>query len=382
MRSSVGSKREIRDGVWQVRVSVGYRRDGTQRVVSRTVHGTAQDADAEIVSIRASMGLAPSVGTGTTLDDYFWGVFSPDRHATTTSANAKTYDTIFRRHISGTLGAERIERITRQQVKAWILTLPAQSAPSYVRALRAILSQARFDGYIERSPMDGVSFRMPRGRDTTPRPVWGAREVKDALSRDDFRRSQLFPLWCVMAGAGLSRSEALAIDWEGIGWDSALGMDGETHWTAYVRVDGAVTATDGEKGPKNSRRYRTVPLPPLFADALHEVRGTGPICQSRRHTGDGWEYTGKRLTPSYVPKRWKALFDKGQPLEGLPFVWLNRMRATYATLLQASGVDSTMINAMQGRSQNSQVLYSNYLAPGGDAFADASRRMQGRVAGA
>ena len=46
MRRSVGSRREIKDGVWQVRVSVGYRPDGSQRVVSRTVHGTAQDADA------------------------------------------------------------------------------------------------------------------------------------------------------------------------------------------------------------------------------------------------------------------------------------------------------------------------------------------------
>lgn len=38
------------------------------------------------------------------------------------------------------------------------------------------------------------AFRMPRGRDTTPRPVWGAREVKDALPRDDFRKSQLSSL--------------------------------------------------------------------------------------------------------------------------------------------------------------------------------------------
>lgn len=58
-----------------------------------------------------------------------------------------------------------------------------------------------------------------------------------------------------------------------------------------------------------------------------------------------------------------------------PFVWINRMRATYATLIQGAGIDSTLINALQGRSQNSEVLYANYLNPYQTSFLDAAKRL-------
>ena len=120
-------------------------------------------------------------------------------------------------------------------------------------------------------------------------------------------------------------------------------------------------------------------LPP-FSDALHECAGSGPICQSRRHTKDGWVLSGRRLTPSYVPKLWKSYFEEGGPLEGLEFVRIGRMRATYSTMMQRAGVDRTIINAMQGRTDNSPVLYTNYLMPGIDTYTESARAMADLVA--
>ena len=96
---------------------------------------------------------------------------------------------------------------------------------------------------------------------------------------------------------------------------------------------------------------------------------------------DGWIPTGKRLTPSYVPKRWKALFEPGGALHGLPFVEIGRMRATYSTLMQQAGIDRTVINAMQGRTDNSPVLYTNYLNPGQATFSESASAMSRLVAG-
>ena len=53
------------------------------------------------------------------------------------------------------------------------------------------------------------------------------------------------------------------------------------------------------------------------------------------------------------------------------------MRATNATMMQSAGVDSTVINAMQGRSRDSKVLYSNYLSPYQETFDSAGRAMTG-----
>lgn len=371
--------REIRPGVYEVYAMCGYTQTGKRRRVSRTVHGTEAQAVEARMKLLADMGKYPTLGDPMTLDEYYWSYFSPDRHATTTEANAKTHDSIYRVHISPLLGSMDIGAITYLDIKRWIAQLPPQSAPNYVRTLRSVLAQAAYDGIIPESPMEGRRFRMPQGRDTTPRPVWGATEVMDALSRPAFRQSQLFALWCLMCGGGLSRSEALAIDWESIRWESALGMDSQEHWTAYVSIDSAVTTEDGMKGPKNSRRYRSVPIPSVFADPLHERRSTGPVCQSMRHTNAGPVPTGRRLTPDRIPERWKSYFAEDGCLHGLPFVWINRMRATYATLMQGAGIDSTLINALQGRSQNSEVLYANYLNPYQQSFLDASQLLNHRL---
>lgn len=98
-----------------------------------------------------------------------------------------------------------------------------------------------------------------------------------------------------------------------------------------------------------------------------------------RHTKAEPMPTGRRLTSDRVPERWKSYFDGGGCLRGLPFVWINRMRATYATQMQGAGMDFTLINALQGRSQNSEVLYANYLNPYQQSFLDASQTLNHRL---
>ena len=373
-RSKLGSKREVRPDVWQIRVSSGTREDGSRRTAYRTVRGNEVMADAAIVRLADEMGRCLSVGDAMTLDTYFWGYFSPMKHATTTNANANTYDSHYRSHIAPHFGQWDLARIGNLEIQRWINQLPPQSAPNYVRTLRAILNQAHFDHLKDDAPMGGeYRYKMPRGRRNTPLPVWGAQEVGLAMQR--LRGEQLYPLFLVMAGCGLSRSEALALDWEDISWNRVLMMDGVEHWSAMVTVKAAFTAEDGMKGPKNDRRYRSIPMRPPFSDELRDCMGSGPICQSRRHTKDGWKLSGKRLTPSYVPKRWKYLFGPGKPLEGLPYVEIGRMRATYSTLMQRAGVDRTIINAMQGRTDNSPVLYTNYLNPGSDTYSESAAAM-------
>ena len=378
-RSKLGSKREIRPGVWQIRVSSGTREDGTRRIAYKTVKGSEVEADAAIVQLSIEMGRCLSTGDAMTLDTYYWGYFSPMKHATTTNANANTYDSHYRTHIAPTFGQWDMARIGNLEIQRWINGLPPQSAPNYVRTLRAILNQAHFDHLKDDAPMGGeYRYKMPKGRRNTPLPVWGAQEVGMAMNR--LRGEQLYPLFLVMTGCGLSRSEALALDWEDISWNQALMMDGKPHWSAMVTVKAACTQEDGMKEPKNDRRYRSVPMRPPFSDELHACVGSGPICQSRRHTKDGWKLSGQRLTPAYIPKRWKALFGAGRPLEGLPYVEIGRMRATYSTLMQRAGVDRTIINAMQGRTDNSPVLYTNYLNPGSDTFTESAAAMAMLVA--
>lgn len=379
-RSKLGTKREIRPGVWKIGVSNGYREDGKRRTAWRTVHGNEIEADAAIVRLAEEMGRCLSTGDEMTLDTYYWGYFSPMKHATTTKANASTHDSNYRTHIAPHFGQWNLSRIGNIEIQRWINQLPPQSAPNYVRTMRAILNQAHFDHMKQDAPMGGeYRYKMPRGRTNTPQPVMGVYEIAQTLER--LKGAQLYPLWLVMVGCGLSRSEALALDWEDIAWSKVLQMDGKEHWSAIVPVKAACTSQDGMKEPKNDRRYRRVPMLPPFSDALHDCAGTGPICQSKKHLSDGWRLSGNRLSPDYIPKLWRSYFDEGGPLHGLQFVRIGRMRATYSTMMQGAGVDSTIINAMQGRTDNSPVLYTNYLMPGLETYTQSAMAMSALVSG-
>ena len=87
------------------------------------------------------------------------------------------------------------------------------------------------------------------------------------------------------------------------------------------------------------------------------------------------------MSPNQIPNKWRALFATDGKLAGLPFVQIGRMRATYSTLMQRAGIDSTIITAMQGRAENSRVLYTNYLNPAEDTFSESADTMQRLVNG-
>lgn len=350
-RSRLGSKRQRPDGSWEVRVTHGRRRDGSPRTVSRVV-ATEAEADAAIVSISAEMGRSPSMGDPMTVDAYFWGVFIPRKEAGRTRATVDFYTSAYRTHVAETFADLPLDAVPKATIRTWAAQLPAQSAPSYVRALRAILRSAWEDGLIADEPMRG-RLDLP-SRDTRPAPVWTAEQASEALSR--LRGADIEPLALVMVGAGLSASESRALSWSDLSADCS-----------EVTVAGAYTQRDGMKGPKTSRRYRTVPVLAVCAARLRELRGEGPLVLNRR---------GKRMGPGTVAKRWKALWESGV-MGGVPRIDMNRLRATHETLMLRAGVPDALNSAIHGHSQ--KVAYSNYLAPVSADAAEAARVANGLV---
>ena len=350
--SAVGSVRKIREGHWEVRVSGGYRRDGSQRSVSRVAR-SEEEAEAMRVRLAVELGRMPTLGDPLPLDAYFWGVFLPRVERTTTRANRDFYASAWRSHVSPALGHLDVGDVPHAAVAEWCSQLPPASAPAYVRCLRAVLRAAWADGLVAEEPMR-QRLRLPR-RSTRPAPVWTADEAAEAITR--VRGEDIEPLVLVMLGAGLSTSEALARSWEDFG-----------EGCASVEVSGAYTQRDGMKEPKTSRRWRTVPVLPQCAERLEELReaagGTGPICVNRK---------GQRMGPGTSPRRWARLFwgprsdlrtrEELAPcaLWGLPRIPMNRLRATHETLMQQAGVSDSLNAALHGHSQ--KVAYSNYLSP-------------------
>ncbi len=128
----------------------------------------------------------------------------PRKEASRTEATVDYYTSAYRTHIAGDFGGMQVNSIPRSAIRTWASTLPAQSAPSYVRALRAVLRSAWEDGLIAQEPMRS-RLDLP-SRDTRPTSVWTPEQASDALSR--LRGEDIEALALVMLGAGLSASEA------------------------------------------------------------------------------------------------------------------------------------------------------------------------------
>lgn len=341
-----GGKRRLPNGKWEARVSAGYTSSGSQRRVSRVVD-TEEEADAMRVRLSTEMGRSPTMGDRLTLDQYFWGVFMPRKRATRTKDTVRFHESNYRTHIADEFGRDDLSLITWSRIRSWASRLPAQSAPAYVRTLSAVLHSAWEDELLPSEPMRG-RLELPR-RDTSPSPVWDAETVSEALRR--LRGADIEALALVMVGSGLSASESRARDWE----DFGEGCRSVSMGTVY-------TETGGIKEPKNPRRYRTVPVLPSCAARLEELRlEGGPICVSRR---------GTRMSPRTVAERWKAMFEPGGRLRGLPHIKMSRLRATHETMMMQAGVSDALNAAIHGHSQ--KVAYSNYLVPVSASAAGAA----------
>ena len=373
-RRKIGNKTVLPDGRILVRVSRGTSLAGTQRTLSRVVD-TDDEAERTIAELAVRLGASPLAGERATLGWYFPALFLPGRRGTVTNAMMRQYESVWRCHVAPAFARVPMADITHAAVQAWLYTKTRPTAEKCVRVLRAVMGQARMDGCTDNRVMED-RYRMPAGT-RRPGPVWGADEVARALPV--VRRTDLGRLWAVMVGGGAGREEAYALYERDLAYTpvTRMGPDGpEEGWVATAVVDDAVTPDDGRKPPKNDRRYRTLVIPDPFATLLHDTRAEdpdAPICQ---------------MAVSSVPQAWRRLWEprrdgrepgpgswRGAMLEtGVPFVPINRMRATHETLMQQAGVQDTLNAALHGRS-NVQTGYRHYLAPGSPSAAAAAEAL-------
>lgn len=329
---------------WEVQACRGYREDGRQRRVSRRVHGTLRDAQALAVRLDIEMGANPSLGMLATLDSYFDGVFIPGR----SDLDPKTLDnyrTIWRVHVSPRFGSHPLAEPHPAEVQAWVSSMSRGTAMHAAKLLRSVLRDAFYMGILPSEPMRRP-LRYPRAKDGKL-DVWDGSEVLYVLSR--LHGHRLLPLVTVMVGAGLRRSEALALSWEDMSFSPG-----------YVRmtIDKAARREDG--GTKNAGSVRVVAVMEPFASILEGCRGEGPICA---------------ISEAGVRSLWPRLFHAGMPLEGMRYIPMKQLRATNTTLMHEAGVPDTTLSMVHGHT-DVRTDYRHYIAPTSTAADSAAKMLQ------
>lgn len=342
---------------YEVQATNGYRADGKRRRVSRRVHGTMRDAQAMAVRLDMEMGANPTLGSLATLDSYFEGVFLAS-HADLDPKTLGNYRTIWRLHVSPRFGSRPIAEPSPAEVQAWVSSMSRGNAMHAAKLMRSVLRDAWYMGLLPSEPMRRP-LRYPKAAQGKL-DVWSGSEVLYALSR--LHGHRLLPLVTVMVGAGLRRSEAMALAWED--------MEFRPGYVRMAVVRGA-HAEDGST--KNPASVRTVAMMEPFASILAECRGEGPICpMGEAAVRTLWPHLfGLRRREPKTGRRQ----DGSTPLEGMRYIPMKQLRATNTTLMHEAGVPDTTLSMVHGHT-DVRTDYRHYIAPTSTAADTAAEMLQ------
>ena len=353
MRRAVGSKREVVPGVWRLEVSAGYDPvTGKRNRPSSTIRGDEAAADRELARLMLGVGLVPT--TKLTLSEYVNEVWLP-----AISVRKRTYDEYeakMRLHVLPVLGKVRMDRLEPYLIDRWVLGLPKTRTGLHAfRVLHTALTRAVRWRIIEHHPLDSVE--APPDGEYEP-DVLAVDEANDYL--DAFAGHELEPFVVLAIGAGLRRSELMALEWSDVDLKAAT-----------VHITKGRHERKGEvwnEDPKSRTSRRLVSLPPWAVEALKPHRGIGPIT-TLKPSQVSYRY-GKRLRQVDAERRAK---DKD---DGLRYVPMKQLRHSHATIALAAGVDLVTVSRRLGHS-TATITDAFYLRPGRAADQRAAEAIDG-----
>lgn len=335
-RSAAGNVREVSPGVWQITVSAGYDpRTGKRRRKYSTIRGSRRDAERERARMVVLYSGAQAPSEDITFGEFFANWYMPDCRSRLRPTTCDAYEKDFAVLAEGALGPLALSRITPAVLDRWLASLPAsRRAKAYALARQVFRRAMRWD-MVPSDPTRKIDPPPPSDYEPDVLDAAGARAYLEAFRGSDVEAAVL-----VAIGAGLRRSEIVALDWSDV-------RDGA------VTVDDAITCAVGglhRDKPKSRFGFRTVALPASIAARLEELRGDGPLLVSN----------GRRMSPNTLSSKYSAAL-RDLP-DGVMRVPLKNLRHTSLTLALQGGADLLAVSRRGGHSTPS-ITSRYYLRP-------------------
>jgi integrase len=348
-----GSKRELRKGVWELRVSTGKNPvTGRYGLISKTFHGTARDADSALRDLIDQQ--APAVdGVGATfgqlLDQWLEECERLDLSPTT----LRTYRAHIKRTIRPRLGKVPLTALTAKHLDDLYGAMKESGkSTKTIRNHHAIISAALHQavrwGWVKTNVAEMAKPpRVPRTQVSAP----SVEVVQKVIEEAEHRDPRLAPLLMLAALTGMRRGELCALRWTDL--DLTLGI---------VKVSRSVVVVPGGLAEKSTKtdRARKVALDAVGIALLTEYR-----CEV-----DEWakEAGAKLAKDAFVfspfvgaatpfrPDNVTSFFIRVRDAVGAPSVRLHDLRHFTATQLIGAGVDIRTVAERLGHTDPSLTL--------------------------
>lgn len=346
-------------GHWQVQIYLGRTGDGKPRYHAITVHGTRDDAEAELFrllrEVRTGQYVQPS---SLTLGDFMLQWLEAARPRLTGNTY-EGYHTIIRAHIIPAIGSTKLAKLSPHTIQGYYSRLQttggtrgplsARTVLHHHRLLHRALADAVRWGLIPRNPCDLVEPPRPQRPDMTTLTTADALRLLQAATG-----TRLYIPVLLALSTGMRRSEILALRWSDI--DLQTG-----HIHVSRSLEGTSPHTLRFKDTK-SGSGRLVPLPQIATDALrrHREEQARHIRSLRDELGDDayqdfdlvcCHPDGRPIVPNYFSQLFRGLTAKA----GISITF-HGLRHSHATFLLTANVHPKIVQERLGHSTISITL--------------------------
>lgn len=349
-----GSKRQVRPGVWELRVSLGNDPvTGNLRQLSKTFHGGSRAADAALRDLvdQQAPGRADGVGAtvGQLLDRWLEECERLDLSPTT----IRTYKAQITKTIRPRLGKLKLSQLTARHLDDLYGAMKdASKSPKTIRNHHAVVSAALHQGVRWGWARTNVARQAKPPRVAHRRVQAPSVDVvRDVIEEAERRDLRLAPLLMLAALTGMRRGELCALRWTDV--DLTRGV---------IEVARSVVVVEGGLAEKSTKtdRSRKVALDPV---------GVALLTAHRAHVDTWITEAGGELDPDafvfspfveartpFRPDNVTSFFIRVRDEVGAPDVRLHDLRHFTATQLIGAGVDVRTVADFLGHSDPSLTL--------------------------
>ena len=350
-----------RGNSYQIRVSAGYRADGTQ--ISRSKTWTPEPGMTER-QIEKELNRQAVIFEEECRNGHIGGairfeVFAEQWFEEYAKKNLRNTTYSFMRHLRErvykAIGHLSMDKITVRQLQVFINSLSEEGAneangkalsPKSVRHILSFISDifsyaVRME-VVSDNPCHRVilpKIQKAEKKIYTPEEV---RTLMGYLEHEDIRYRACFML---MIFTGCRRGEIMGLEWKDFDFESCIVNIRRT--SCYTPSRGIYTDTT-----KTEQSKRVLKIPREVADVLIELREW----QNRRAEllGDKWTDCDRLFTKEHgepqqpnMPYKWLERFCREHDI---PFYGLHAFRHLFASLLVSNGVDIVTVSGMLGHS--------------------------------
>lgn len=352
-----GHKKEIRPGVWKLRVSLGKDPiSGDYKSVSKTVTGGPRIADKALAELVASSKETRSSITVEGAVKEFLKICESSGLANKTITG---YESMSRVHIIPRIGSKRLDTLTARDLdhtyqKMAKEGLSAVNIQHFHAVIRSVLSQAVKWGWVERNV---ATLATPPASVKTNATAPTATELGLILTATSKRNPHLAAFFALCALTGARRGEALALRWSDYDQDTkTLTISKSIGYTPKDGVYVKSTKTHGTRKIGIDETLEGVILSQM--EALKENKEFGFDIVENPYLFFG-EPDG---SVPFFPDTPSSVFRNVCDSLGLPY-HLHQLRHFTATQLIAAGVDVRTVSGRLGHADASVTLrvYSHVL---------------------